>query len=201
LKSQMLDKLDYYSQVQEREIAAESPVVDTMELWHPEKVPNEEQPEKKEGKAGKASQAGGKVGKEEAQELDRWQRRFFPRGVILKADVDTEEWLAFGLKKKMPVMVYTRNALLAGEQIKTVARLATDETKLRMSGLLWPEARQRWAGTAFVTRERMGKGQIIMFAGSPNMRAYWYGTRQMFVNALLYGPGFTRGGEPYEKQR
>ncbi len=196
LKRQMIDKLDKYSRILERELAADSPVVDTMELWHPEKIPAEEQPAR-EDKAGGM----GKMSKDEMQEYDRWQQRFYPRGVILAADIDTEDWLAFGLKKRMPVMSYTRNAFLAGESVKTVARLTPEETKLRLSGLLWPEARQRWAGTAYVTRERHGKGQIIMFAGEPFMRAYWYGTRQMFVNALLYGPGFTQGGAPYEKQK
>jgi hypothetical protein len=38
-----------------------------------------------------------------------------------------------------------------------------------------------------------------MFAADPNMRAYFYGTRTMFVNALLYGPGMGSSFEgPYE---
>ena len=69
---------------------------------------------------------------------------------------------------------------------------------LRIAGLLWPEARARWAETAYATRESSGKGQIILFAHEPNMRAYFYGTRGMFMNAVMYGPGFgTSFDTPY----
>jgi len=81
--------------------------------------------------------------------------------------------------------------------VKTVARFTQEKNKLRLSGLLWPEARERWAGTAYVTREPRGKGQIILFATDPYPRAYFWGTRRMFVNAVLLGPGMGSPGEPY----
>jgi len=120
---------------------------------------------------------------------------------MMKAELDTEDWLAFGLKKSLPVNYDTDNALLAKSPVKTVARLA-GEKDLRVSGLLWPEARQRWANTAYVTRESRGRGQIILFACDPNYRAYYYGTRQILVNAILLGPGFGSQFEgPYEEER
>lgn len=70
------------------------------------------------------------------------------------------------------------------------AKLPTDrELYLRMSGLLWPQAANRLANAAAVTRESMGKGQIIMFASPPNFRASTLGTRRILMNALVYGPG------------
>ncbi|HWR82778.1 MAG TPA: hypothetical protein VN285_05720 [Candidatus Deferrimicrobium sp.] len=39
-----------------------------------------------------------------------------------------------------------------------------------------------------------------MFAVDPNIRAYFWGTRRLFVNAILYGPGMTTGREPYEQE-
>ncbi|UCD62889.1 MAG: hypothetical protein JSW34_09005 [Candidatus Zixiibacteriota bacterium] len=191
LKRQVLDKLDKYAKQLEREVQAEAPEVDTMALWHPEKVTAKKEEEEKAPPAGK----------EEAKDLDEWQRRFFPRGVIMRADIDTEDWLAFGMKKTVPVVLYTDYAFMSGEHVGTVARLCTDENKLRLSGLLWPEARQRWVGTAYATRERMGRGQIILFAGHPNTRAYFHGTRKMFVNAVLYGPGMGSWFEgPYDEK-
>ncbi len=194
LKRQVLDKLEMYRKKLEREIRAESPSVDTMELWYPEKVPPKEAKENEQGK-----KPDGKMSDKEKEELDRWQRRFFPRGAILRAEVDQENWLAFGMKASLPVMCYTRSALMAAEPVKTVARYSPDETKLRLAGLLWPEARRRWAGTACITREQKGAGQIILFATPPNFRDYFWGSRQMFVNALLYGPGMTHVSAPYEK--
>jgi len=190
LKRQTLDKLDEYDHSLGLERRAESPEVDTIALWYPEKVARKEKDEEKPSRPGK----------DEAKRLDEWQRKFFPQGVILKASLDTEEWLSFGLGKSVPVMMYTRNAFLAKSPVKTVARLA-DENSLRMSGLLWPEARERWANTAYLTQERKGKGQVILFAGHPNQRGYWYGSRQMLVNAILLGPGFgARFEGPYDEK-
>jgi hypothetical protein len=188
LKRQALDKLEEYDIGVARERQAESPEVDTIALWYPEKIqPEEVEEEKPEYPA-----------REEAERLDEWQRRFSPRGVILKADLDQDEWLGFGLGKSVPVTVYTRNAFLAKAPVKTVARLAS-ENELRLSGLLWPEARERWANTAYLTRESKGKGQIIIFATHPNQRAYFYGSRQLLVNAILLGPGFgSRFEGPYD---
>ncbi len=195
LKRQALDKLDVYKKGLERELQAEAPTVDTMALWHPDKIPADENVTQKKEEAPPP-----KSDKKEADDLDKWQRKFHPRGAILQADIDTEDWLAFGMRGQVPVMAYTSHALMAAAPVKTPARFAPEQNDLRLSGLLWPEARRRWAGTAYVTRESKGKGQIIMFATDPNTRAYFWGTRKMFVNAILYGPGMTRGFEPYEEE-
>jgi hypothetical protein len=63
------------------------------------------------------------------------------------------------------------------------------EMRLRMSGLLWPEAADRLANSAYVTREGIGSGQIILFAGDPNFRAATLGTARIFQNAVVFGPG------------
>ena len=44
------------------------------------------------------------------------------------------------------------------------------DMQVRMSGLVWPEASQRIANSAYLTRERLGRGQIILFSGQPNFR-------------------------------
>jgi len=190
IKRQVLDKLDAYQLGVERERQAENPEVDTLALWYPEKVPVEEPEEN-----------GKKPGLEKATELDEWQRKFYPRGVFLKVELDTEDWLAFGIGRTLPVMTWSKYAFMAKAPVRTVGRLA-DGNSLRMSGLLWPEGRQRWTETAYVTRETKGRGQIVLFATDPNIRAYNYGSRQLFINALLLGPGMgSRFEGPYEQQR
>ncbi len=193
-KRQVLDQLSMYRKKMERELQAEGPEVDTIAIWHPDRVPIQQTPAEEKTDA----QASGKADGKEAEELDRWLRRFHPRGTILRADIDTEDWLAFGMRDKVPVIAWSSHALMASSPVKTVARFTPDENNLRLSGLLWPEARQRWAGTAFITRETKGKGQIIMVAGPAYLRAYFWGTRKMFVNAILYGPGMRGHMEPYE---
>jgi hypothetical protein len=66
---------------------------------------------------------------------------------------------------------------------------AGQDIQLRMSGLLWPEAGQRIANSAYLTRESKGHGQIILFAGQPAFRGASLGTGRLLLNALVYGPG------------
>ncbi len=73
--------------------------------------------------------------------------------------------------------------------MQTSARLS-EASQLRVSGLLWPEAGERWEKTAYATREAYGNGQVILFAGEPNFRSYFYGTGRMFINSMLLGPGY-----------
>jgi len=189
LRRQVLDRLDEFQRALERELRAENPPVDTMALWHPEKASNRE------------TDSDEKRPTADIRELavrDEWQRKFHPRGAMFRANLDREDWLAFGMEDRVPVQVYTRHAFMAMPPVKTSARFAA-ENDLRLSGLLWPEARERWAGTAYATRERKERGQIVLFATDPNKRAYFYGTRAMFVNAVLYGPGMVGDAEDYQR--
>ncbi len=63
------------------------------------------------------------------------------------------------------------------------------EMHLRMSGLLWPEATQRLANAAYVTRESLGRGQLILFATDPAFRAASWGSMRLLANAMIYAPG------------
>jgi hypothetical protein len=63
------------------------------------------------------------------------------------------------------------------------------EMRLRMSGLLWPEAADRLANAAYVTRESLGAGQLILFASDPTFRGAALGTSRIFANAIILGPG------------
>jgi hypothetical protein len=64
------------------------------------------------------------------------------------------------------------------------------EMRLRMSGLLWPEATHQLANSACVTRERFGRGQVILFATPPTLRGATRGPMRVLLNAVVYGPGF-----------
>jgi hypothetical protein len=63
------------------------------------------------------------------------------------------------------------------------------EMRLRMSGLLWPEAADRLANAAYVTRESVGAGQLILFTSDPTFRGAALGTSRIFANAITLGPG------------
>ena len=85
-------------------------------------------------------------------------------------------------------MVKTDLALLAAPPAETVGEFA-GAGDLRVSGLLWPEAKQRLALTCYMARESIGSGQVIAFLGNPYYRAYFHGTARLLANAILLGPG------------
>lgn len=64
------------------------------------------------------------------------------------------------------------------------------ELRVRMSGLLWPEASRRIANAAYATVERRGRGQVVLFASAPTFRAATMGPTRLFLNAVVFGPGF-----------
>jgi hypothetical protein len=184
LRQQVLDKLAQYEEAVKLEEQAKRPVVDSSTIWNPSPKESKKAEEKlKENKELTAGPIG-----EELRTKDERFRVFMPRGAILRANLDEEHWLSSGIEVKVPVILYTDLAFMSKSPVQTVARLA-DVDSLRLSGLLWPEARERWAKTAYLTREGLGKGQVILFAFQPNFRGYFFGSERLLINALLLGPG------------
>ena len=61
---------------------------------------------------------------------------------LLALSEASENWLVFGLKEKLPVMFWGSNGFMSKYPVATPVRLA-DKNELRLSGLLWPEAKER----------------------------------------------------------
>ncbi|MBD3274567.1 MAG: hypothetical protein GF372_04615 [Candidatus Marinimicrobia bacterium] len=178
LRRQSLKKLDDYQETVRREKMAEQVSVDSLSIWESSSLPSQLSKEDAE-----------KSSVEELKKQDEQMRLFMPRGVFMNLQLNEEHWLAFGSPEKIPALLYTSYAYLTKDPVETAGRLSGAD-ELRVSGLLWPEARQRWAETAYVTRESSGKGQIILFAGEPLFRGYTFGTGKLLMNAVLFGPGF-----------
>jgi len=179
VRRQVLDELADYEEAAEREIAAEKPDMSDVHVW--------DYPAQKDT-AG-ASEPKAKRSTEEIEKTDELARVFSPHGAILRVNLDQEHWLTAGVGERVPALLYSTYALLARfPAVRTVGRFA-DREDIRVSGLLWPEARERLARTAYCTREGMGQGQVILFAGQPNFRAYFRGAERLLSNAILFGPG------------
>jgi len=187
LKSQALGELEDYDYALTLEESADKITIDSMWIW--ENVEPKKKKDKEEEKK--------KPSAEEIQRADEFARKFAPEGAIFECSIDTTEWLTYGLDETLPVMMFTENAFLSKPPINTVARLkGADE--IRLSGLAWPETRARWANTAYCTRESSGRGQVILFADYPYIRSYFNGSKRLFVNAVLLGPGMgARWPAPY----
>lgn len=119
---------------------------------------------------------------------DEWQRLFSPNGTTLRGRTNPDSWLTYGASDEVPVFFSGSSVFLPKEHIDTAVRLDKAE-RLRLGGLLWPEARERLAESAWLTSESKGKGQIILFASTPAYRGYHHATARFFANAVVYGPG------------
>ena len=51
------------------------------------------------------------------------------------------------------------------------------------------EASEKIANSAYLTREQIGNGQLILFSGQPNFRGSTRGTSRLWLNAVVYGAG------------
>ncbi len=155
-------------------------------------------------------------GGDELRRRDAWQAQFMPQGAILAARCDDQHWLTFGCSEVLPVLCGGGVPLATVENGLAPVRLGAYvaipptasttaptapagggwpmsppgyELRMRLSGLLWPEAAERMAHAPYATRESLGSGQVVLFAEGPNFRAATQGSARLLMNALVYGPG------------
>jgi hypothetical protein len=153
--------------------------------------------------------------KEQLEVWDDWNKNFMPAGAMVAARTDQKHWLTYGTTAQLPVLtgnaplfmvkdgaeavvrygVLVNNDKAAAQRVGWAVTPKGNDLFLRMSGLIWPEAAQRIANAAYLTRESKGKGQIIMFANKPNYRGATKGTSRLLLNAIVYGPGLGSDSE------
>jgi len=192
LRRDVLETLPVYEEALERERNARHITIDMDEIWgRPKDANAPEDPNDQAQKAvptekGKKTEGKGDI--DALKRTDQWQRIFSPGGVFLSAQVNPEHWLGFGLPERLPVMRAGSYAFMSKPPVSTVVRL-DDKKSLRLSGLLWPEARDRLANSAHATVESVGQGQVILFATDPTFRTWLTALQRLFFNAVLLGPG------------
>jgi hypothetical protein len=118
--------------------------------------------------------------KNTVQGLTRSQ--FYCPGSILSLDVNTDDPLSKGLKKRTAAYFTGSSAFEVrdGSGIRTVARYADDE--LMMSG--WILGEKHIAGKTAIAAARYGKGEIVLFAFRPQHRGQTFATFPFIFNAL-----------------
>ena len=150
-----------------------------------------------------------KYTKDELETRDKWQSLFMPSGAIVAGRINSDHWLTFGTPETIPLLYSNYPVLMTGGNSEAAVRIGelvfsdsneyrsinwsdippNNDLNIKMSGLVWPEAAQRIANSAYLTRERYGKGQIILFSGEPNFRGSSLGTNRLWLNAVIYGSG------------
>jgi hypothetical protein len=192
LRRDVLDGLEEYAWRTARERGSMRVEVDVEALYGaPQETSGGAPDPAAVGPEGEAAAASEPAGVEEdsatPEALDRWRRRFSPAGVILRAEINPESWLTVGLRgEEMAVLFSGSSALMSAS--RPAIRLTT-APRLRLGGLLWPEARARIADSAWLTSEALGDGRVISFVVSPVYRGSWRSTGRLLGNAVVLGGG------------
>jgi hypothetical protein len=189
-----LDELDGYDVAARREAAARNVTIDSAVVWG-DAPPSGAAPEAVTetdadpgGDVADAATPSDAIIDPDAERQDAWARRFAPAGVFLRGMVDERHWLTAGAGPELPVLVSGSTVLLSRAPVSTPVRLSEQE-RLRLSGLLWPEAAERLAHSAWATVERRGNGQVVLLADIPGFRGQFLSGARLFANAVIYGPG------------
>lgn len=144
----------------------------------------------------------------ERKRKDRWQAQFMPSGALVATRPVGDHWLNAGRNEFLAVLFSNSPIMMTEGRVEAAMRLgqfvSSDNeahhigwapvpeghaVAIRMGGLLWPEARERMVSGAYVTRERIGRGQVILFAHAPAFRAAQLGAMRVLENAFILGPG------------
>jgi len=182
-RAQVLKDIDKYTRAVGLSRTAFTPEVDSLSVWEGTSAAKKKDDNKAKNNGKPESPDGDAVKREDAM-----ARKLYPHGAIVAVDVNTEHWLGFGCNRVVPAILNSPLALVT-ENVEVPARLAP-ANRLRLSGLMWEEARARWGDTVYAARDRYGDGQAIVFDAIPNFRGYYHGAERMLLNALFLGPGF-----------
>jgi hypothetical protein len=114
-------------------------------------------------------------------------------GVLVRADVNSEHWLAAGVASSLNVLarstgIYTPIRLDSGVN---VARFSSPDNLLA-SGYIWEENRKQLAYKPFAVVQPSGRGFVIAFTQDPTIRAYLDGLNVIFANAIFRGAAHAR---------
>jgi hypothetical protein len=188
LRRHALEELESYAAVAARERRARDVTVDAERVWSgaalEASAPKQEKEEEEEQEFVSIAFVEG----ESAEDRDAWMRRFSPHGAMLLGETRCESWLTAGAGARVPILFGGSSVYLTPADVETAVRFAPARS-VRLSGLLWPEAAERIGDSAWLTRESIGDGQIILFTSMPSFRGFHFATARFFGNAVVLGPG------------
>jgi len=113
-------------------------------------------------------------------------------GVLVRAVVDNDHWLAAGVAETVNVLVRGDRIFqpMTRDQGRNVVRFAAAD-ELLGSGHLWEENRLQLAFKPFVVSQSRGRGLVIGFTEDPAVRAYLDGLNMLLINAVLRAPSYS----------
>jgi hypothetical protein len=146
---------------------------------------------KKDEDAKKDEKKEGKLTEEElekrmtVEERERKNRRDEIPGTIVRVKLDVSHPLGFGYDTTINVM---KTSTTMFELSGSGYNVGIYPPSARVSGFMSPENEKKLDGTAYLVHERLGGGNIILFADDPNFRLFWDGLNKVFLNSVLLMP-------------
>ena len=116
---------------------------------------------------------------------DRRRANTIP-GVILEADIDPSNPIAFGVQGRRQLFIKDSGTFLKVSEnpYSTVAQYTADPL---VGGFVNQKNLNKIKETAAIVAKGEGRGTVILFAENPNFRSYWHTTSRLFINAVLFG--------------
>ena len=106
-------------------------------------------------------------------------------GSIFEAQLDTTHPLAFGYHETIPV--FRRGTQFYEPHERPGRTVATYTDSPLISGYISDPVEDIAQESAAIVSEGHGSGQITLLMDNTNLRAFWYGTNGLFLNALFFG--------------
>jgi hypothetical protein len=106
-------------------------------------------------------------------------------GTIMRLNVDSTHPLGFGYSAQVDILNRTSPILELTAKGDNVVSYPKENFKL--SGYLSDENAKKLANTAYLLREPVGRGFVILYADSPIFRGFWDGTLRLFLNSVFFG--------------
>lgn len=105
--------------------------------------------------------------------------------------LDLKHWLTLGLtQQRTTVLMGGSSFYTLSKDGGNVAVFPTAGT-LHRAGFIFPDNSERLLkGSTLITQERVGGGNLVMFANEPMFRAWWRALDRIVLNAMLLGTSF-----------
>lgn len=116
---------------------------------------------------------------------DRWRANTIP-GVILEADIDPSNPVAFGVRNRSQYFIKQNSHFLKPSE-NSYATVAQYTGEPLIGGFVNDANLEKIKNSAAVVAANEGRGTVILFSENPTFRSYWHTTGRLFINAVLFG--------------
>ena len=152
------------------------------------------------GEAGRAARDGDEElgAQEEPSEEERVRRLLTPYeereddqltdeipGATMKLRVDVSHPLAIGYGNSVALLNQDSVILELTEEGDNVVYYP--ESDFRVGGFMRDDKESKLAHSAYLVRERLGSGSVVLYADMPAFRSFWEGGTRLLLNGIFFG--------------